>query len=230
MPTLRPELSREPLPERIARLPIDARGYPIPWFVEILPDGSPEFRAMDGAKWARAVNYRRCWVCGDPLGRFLSFVVGPMCGLNRTTSEPPCHLDCAVWSARFCPFLSRPHMVRREDDEINDRKLVADSAGFSITRNPGVALVWTTTSYEVFKADRVGAVMKHLITMGDPVHVRWFAEGRPATRHEVERSIAGGLPFLRASADTERDAIRRLDAHTGIARALVEIEALYPSV
>ena len=64
---------------------------------------------------------KRCWVCGDPLGVHLTFPIGPMCALNRTISEPPSHHECASWSARNCPFLSRPHMVRREDGAINEQ-------------------------------------------------------------------------------------------------------------
>src|SRR5690242_2247182 len=116
-PVLRPELE-QPLPDRIARLPLDERGYPVPWFVDWV-DGKPEFRAMDPAKWKRAVKERLCWVCGDRLGVLLVFPIGPMCGINRTTAEPPSHRDCALWSVRNCPFLSRPHMVRREDALIN---------------------------------------------------------------------------------------------------------------
>jgi hypothetical protein len=83
---LRPELG--PLPERIKQLPIDERGYPIPWFVDWV-DGKPEFRAMDGRKLVRAIKERLCWVCGQPLGVNLAFVAGPMCGINRVSSRTP---------------------------------------------------------------------------------------------------------------------------------------------
>lgn len=149
---LRPDLTR-PLPSRIAALPIDARGYPVPWFVPWLADGTPEFRAMDIEKWGLAVRDRRCWICGGPLGRWLTFPVGPMCGINRTSAEPPSHLDCATWSACNCPFLSRPQMRRREDETFGP-ELAKEQAGFAITRNPGVTLVWTTRSYEVFHDGR----------------------------------------------------------------------------
>jgi hypothetical protein len=78
---LRPEL--EKLPSRMLRLPVDPRGYVVPWFVD-WKDGKPEFRAMSLEKWKRAVKEKRCWVCGGRMGRFMTFVAGPMCGINRT--------------------------------------------------------------------------------------------------------------------------------------------------
>src|SRR5439155_15335159 len=103
------------LPERIKALPVDERGYPIPWFVDYV-NGKPEFRAMDQHKWVRALKEKLCWVCGQPLGRMMTFVAGCMCGINRTSAEPPSHYDCALWSAKNCPFLNNPDMVRREDE------------------------------------------------------------------------------------------------------------------
>src|SRR5262252_8862699 len=101
---VRPEL--EQIPERMRDLPLDHRGYPVPWFVSYIdgPDGTkiPEFRAMDTFKFATAIREDRCWVCGWKLGQWKCFVVGPMCGINRVSSEPPSHLECAPWSARNC--------------------------------------------------------------------------------------------------------------------------------
>src|SRR5262245_27063523 len=131
----------EPMPGRIAQLPVDERGYPVPWFVSWI-NGKPEFRAADQVKWYRAIRERRCWVCGNPLGVNLVFVAGPMCGINRTSAEPPCHLDCAQWSARNCPFLNNPRQVRRQDEEFNNEQLREQSPGMPICRNPGVAMLW----------------------------------------------------------------------------------------
>lgn len=177
--TLRPELGVLPL--RLRHLPIDHRGYPVPWFVEWV-DGKPEFRAMDQQKFARAIRERRCWVCGDVLGKHLAFVIGPMCAVNRTSAEAPCHHECAVWSACHCPFLSRPQMVRREDEVT----ACAQRGDASIDRNQGCAGVWTTMRYMVFKAPGASAT-GYLIEMGLPEKVEWFAEGRAATREEVAR-------------------------------------------
>lgn len=192
MTNIRPDL--ELLPMRLRKLPIDARGYPVPWFVAWVdgPDGPgtlPEFRAMDAAKFRRAVKERLCWVCGEPLGRWLAFPIGPMCAITRTISEPPSHLECAEWSVRNCPFLSQPKMVRRETDLPADAK---EAAGHGIKRNPGVMCLWVTRGYELFSDGKGGT----LITIGAPDRVMWWCEGRAATRAEVEASVTSGLPIL----------------------------------
>ena len=184
---VRPELGK--LPRRIRNLK-RARGYPVPWFVAWV-DGEPEFRAMDIEKFARAIKERRCWVCGGPLGRYMTFVSGPMCLINYTSVEPPSHHGCADWSARHCPFLSRPHMVRREDEVINGE----GHGDAAITRNPGCTALVTTKSYRLFRAGEASAT-GWLIAMGEFKRVEWFAEGRPATRAEVSHSVESGLPLL----------------------------------
>ena len=96
------------MPDAIAALPRDDRGYPVPWFVAWV-GGKPEFRCADSAKFARAVKQKRCWICGEQLDpRQHVFVIGPMCMVNRITSEPPCHESCAIFSVRNCSFLTRP--------------------------------------------------------------------------------------------------------------------------
>jgi hypothetical protein len=196
-PTLRPDL--KDIPIRMMDLPVDPdRGYPVPWFVDWI-DGKPEFRLMSGQKWKRAVKERLCWVCGKRLGAHLCFVLGPMCGITRVTSEPPCHLSCARWSARFCPFLARPRMVRRDDAELLAKGAEKTIGGISLQRNPGAALLWTARDYEVFRP-RGGGV---LIKVGEATDWEWWYAGRRATRGEVEESIRTGLPALEATTAKE---------------------------
>lgn len=191
---LRPGLPE--LPERIARLPVDERGYPVPWFVAFV-DGKPDFRVVGANKRRDAVQMHRCWVCGERLGVYLTFTIGPMCVVNRVTSEPPAHTECAEFSAKACPFLTRPKMRRRENDLPAG---TVDPPGIALDRNPGAVAVWTTDRFLPFQTpDRRG----WLIKIGEPLQIRWYAEGRAATRAEVEASIESGYPSLLEAAEKE---------------------------
>jgi hypothetical protein len=207
-----------PLPARIAKLPVDARGYPVPWFVAWV-DGKPEFRAMDGRKFVEAIQHGRCWVCGQPLGHTFAFTVGPMCAVNRISAEPPSHRECAEFSAKACPFLTKPQMRRREGGLPDD---LTEPGGISIQRNPGVALVWLTKAFRVIQ-DGDG---KALIQMGPPREVLCFAEGRTATTDEIRASVDSGLPILQeAAARDGKNAVAALDKYVAIARGILGIAA-----
>ncbi len=182
------------LPQRMESLPIDARGYPVPWFVAWI-DGHPDFRCVRRNGVALAHNRKTCWLCGQTLGTHLAFVIGPMCSINRVISEPPSHRECAEFAVKACPFLTTPMAKRVERDMPEGAK---DAAGVMLKRNPGVACLWMTRSYAPFHAGN-GV----LFQIGDPDEVTWWAQGRPATRVEVDASIESGLPLLRKPAEAE---------------------------
>lgn len=176
------------MPERIAALPMSERGYPVPFFVAWL-DGKPEFRIADARKKHECIRDKLCWVCGQRTGKFKCFPIGPMCVVNRNTAEPPCHLDCAEWSVQACPFMLNPNMVRRENNLPED---IVDPAGIAIRRNPGVMALYICGDYELVR-DGSGGV---LFSLGEPIGVSWWKEGRTANRLEVSESVATGLPLL----------------------------------
>jgi hypothetical protein len=188
----RERIAAVPMPDRIRALPVDARGYPVPKFVEYR-DGVPDFRIMDSRHLVSCVQRKICWVCGQPLGRNMSFAVGPMCIVNRTSAEPPSHLECVRYSAKVCPFLAIPAMRRIEHGLPEGHT----QAGIGIKRNPGVICLWTVRAYKVWKSGGV------LFDIGEPDSVEWWARGRAATREEVEASITSGMPILQKMADEE---------------------------
>jgi len=191
------------VPARVAMLPKDSRGYPVPWFVAWIDD-VPDFRVIAAGKVADAFNKNLCWICGQPKGIYHSFVIGPMCAVTRTNSEPPSHLDCAKFAAKACPFLTKPRMKRNEKDLPEDH---IKAAGNPISRNPGCACVWVTKTYSPFQVSN-GVLFK----MGDPEAAYWYAEGRTATREEVQASITSGLPLLYEDAKKEGpSAVRELE-------------------
>lgn len=203
-----------PMPPRIAALRRDTRGFPVPWFVAWI-DGAPDFRVIDPDKFNRALRHPCCWVCGGPLGVHRVFVIGPMCGVNRVTSEPPSHRDCAEFAARACPFLTHPRMRRNERDlPVNG----VDAAGFHLDRNPGVICLWETPDYRPFRVKQGSEGV--LFSIGNPVQVDWWTQGREATREEVLASINSGLPEL--------SRLAQLDGTDGIAELSRAYDRLMP--
>ncbi len=143
------------------------------------------------------------------MGRYKAMTLGPMCAINRTISEPPSHRECAIFSALACPFLANPRTKRREAGLPEE---AVAPAGVGIKRNPGAVAVWITEGYQPFKVPGGGT----LFTFDDPLEVLWFAQGRTATRDEVEASINSGLPLLEEEAIKEgsqaQAALRRMTA------------------
>lgn len=222
MTSVRPELP--PLPPRIARLPVDHRGYPVPFFAAWLDDagepvergqGRADHRVVYPGAQLDALRRAACWICGERVGSHKTFVIGPMCAVNRVSAEPPAHLDCGDWAALACPFLTRPHARRRAAGMPGEA--AEAPPGVAIMRNPGVTLVWTTRSFVVERVPN-----GFLCRIGDAEHVRWYAEGRKATRAEVMASIDSGLPALRDVAEQDGPrAIAELERYVERAMPLV---------
>lgn len=206
-----------PVPFRMRALPVQ-RGYPVPWFVADQEfDGGRDFRVGDFRKAIVAVKRRLCWVCGQPLMATLSFVIGPMCAITRTTAEPGCHAECAAFSAIACPFLNHTEK-RRNAANLPD---VGLPPGIMIERQPGVACVWRTPTFRIFDDGKGGMLLK----VGNPIEVRWYAGGRAATRAEVLESIDSGYPLLLEQAELDGpEAIEGLDAARGRVLALLPKE------
>src|SRR5262249_14908101 len=125
-----------------------------------------------------------------------------LCGVNRTSSEPPSHRDCAEFAVRACPFLTQQELERRTSGLPEEQ---TPAPGFAITHNPGVALLWITRRYRLWEvpADAVreaGAQPGVLFEMGEPEVIECYREGREATRQEISAAIERGLPYLRETA------------------------------
>lgn len=184
-----------PPPPQIKALPVcPVRKLPVPWFVAWV-DGKPDFRVADPRKVVLAVREKRCWVCGMGLAPGPhTFVSGPYCAFNYTTAEPPCHHQCAVYAATACPFLTKPHMTRRE--EVIPGTFM--HGGYADNHNPGVTALVVSSVLQV-KAAPNGIIFG----VGRPHRFEWYAEGRPATRDEVKRAMDEAAAKLLAFSKAE---------------------------
>jgi hypothetical protein len=220
MTTLNAKIADIPIPTAMSHLRISDKGFPVPYFVAWMQDGEecapghgqPDFRMVSAGKVRHCHTHGRCWVCGGLLGKYRTFVIGPMCAVNRVSSEPPSHYPCARYAAQACPFLTQPR-ARRNVKDLPEGYTV----GEAIERNPGVTLIWTCTSYGTRIVDN-----GILFRIGDPTNTEWWCQGRLATRDEVMASIDSGLPLLQDMAAQEGErAVRALEALTVKAKRLV---------
>jgi hypothetical protein len=194
-------------------LPLDERGYPIPFFVTFI-DGAPDFRVVDDVAMVAAINQRRCWICGSTLRSLCAFTVGPMCAINRISAEPPSHPECAEYAVKACPFMVMPKMVRRTNDLPESVRI----SEFNNPRNPGVMLMWLTRKWDIVEVNK-GLIFN----MGSPTAVFWFTRGRPATRLEALKSFSEGGQILCEAAGKEGpDAVNEFD------RRLIEATKFLP--
>lgn len=105
------------MPERIARLDTDERGYPIPWNVLRAEDGTPFFTVNDDRKSWQALRQHLCPICGGPLGRWNWFAGGPRSAFEEHGwyLDLPGHHECIQFALATCPYLAAPKYLGRID-------------------------------------------------------------------------------------------------------------------
>lgn len=103
-----------PIPERMQRLPRDARGYPIPFLVFVDSEGKPHFTINDHRKAWQCRTEDRCGICGDTLFRGRWFVGGPKAALHEHGAyiDAPMHDECAHYALQVCPYLAAPRWTK----------------------------------------------------------------------------------------------------------------------
>ena len=187
---IRPNL-KTIVPDRMRRRPLDARGYPVPWFVAWIA-GKPDFRIVDPNKFRLALDKRRCWLCGAQLGKYATFVVGPMCTINRISAEPPSHMECAKFAVRGCPFLTIPTAQYREANRPENYRANPGMA----THNPEVSALWTCDEWHAARVMGADGAPGVLVEFGEPKSVSYWREGREATAQEARIAFDAGARRL----------------------------------
>lgn len=186
MPDLHPSIAHIPVPLRMRQLSIDVRGFPVPFFV-IVQDSVPDHRVVDWKKLERAIKEERCFICGERLGRFLTFTLGPISLITTASAEPPSHLECATYALQACPFLTRPYAHRREEGLPDGTQ---NPEGF-LDHHPGVMTAYTTRTYRIRQANP-GLSFQ----VGSFTTLSWWTQGRPAQQEECLKALLRGYKIL----------------------------------
>jgi len=110
----RPLKTAIPIPQRMAHLKRDPRGYPIPAMVLIDDGGRPHFQINDERIRQRLIAQDRCVICGGRLFRGRWFIGGALSAFSERGLyiDPPTHAECAEFALKVCPYLAAPHYGR----------------------------------------------------------------------------------------------------------------------
>lgn len=169
-----------PVPPRLSRRPKDERGYPIPALVFIDDAGKPDFRITDHAKWLRACAQRTCALCGEPMGRHLAFVGGPLSHRNRVFTDLPMHKDCAEYALQVCPFLAAPRFRYAEEVALNSSATLVTSSHVSGDR-PEFFVLGTTKDFVPMRLPD-----GTLVVQAAPWEtVQWWKHGAPCEPPDI---------------------------------------------
>lgn len=111
-----------PIPERMKSLPMDQRGYPIPYTVLRDSKGKAHFAVNSEERRLRCLKEDLCPICGLRLFRGRWLVGGPGSGLvaEGLFQDPPMHSECAHYALQVCPWLVLGNYVNRVDDKTMD--------------------------------------------------------------------------------------------------------------
>lgn len=107
-----------PVPSRMAKLPKDHRGYPIPANVYRDGTGNPHFTINDQQTRLRQMHHDLCPICGDKLPRGRWFCGGPLSAFHPqgVYIDLPMHHECAAYALQVCPYLALASYRGRIDD------------------------------------------------------------------------------------------------------------------
>ena len=183
------------MPERVARLPQDSRGYPIPWNVLKAGDGTPFFIVNDDRKAFRALRENRCPICGEHLGRWRWLVGGPLSAFdpNGYYFDLPGHRDCIEYALQVCPYLAIPKYLRHTDAIAHAEKLPPECRVLLdetiIPERPEVMVAVCAAKIELADRGPLQPYLKPVQPFTDWTY--W--------RHGKQINEAQAMPYLRAA-------------------------------
>jgi hypothetical protein len=183
-----------PMPARIARLPRDRRGYPIPFIVTRDGNGDPHFTMNDTHKAATCAHFELCGICGERLGALKCFVGGPGSAFHPDGMffDGPVHRDCGVYALQSCPYLALAGKYARRIGARTLRPGAVPEGTVLITHDPTVhapqPAVFVLASCRRFRMQR-----KHYVPERPWAEVRFFRAGQEITSAEA-RALAEADP------------------------------------
>jgi hypothetical protein len=171
-----------PIPESLAQLPLDKRGYPIPHGVWQDPEtGEYDFRVIDQEKRLQALEQKICAVSGLPMNEAeYWFIGGPASFVNRLFLDGPMRHEVAEFSLRTCPHLLLPEaQYRRAGMEKHTRP------SKTTTEKQPMYMLALARSYELKTIEDFPYVIA-----GRWKAVSWWRDGKIIKKEEARKMLA----------------------------------------
>lgn len=198
-----------PMPDRIARLPRDKRGYPVPYVVARDPQGAPLFIVNDSKVQGRCIHKKLCPICGERLTKELWFAGGPRSAFDPHGHymDSAMHHECCTYAMQVCPYMAMPKYHATEPEaKIAHLELRAGTLLFDHTQDstrPAVMVVVMTYGQSLSAPE--GTLTNPYIAPLRPYHAVEF------WRHGARVPDAEGLAILREIPELDLSALRLID-------------------
>jgi hypothetical protein len=175
------------VPERIAKLPKDPRGYPIPWNVLRGDDGTPFFTVNDDRKHWQALRCGLCPICGERLGRWRWWVGGPRSAFDPAGCylDLPGHHECIQFSLATCPYLAMPKYLGRVD-VVHPEKLPVAPIFLDETMIPERPEVFVAVAGDTIEARDRGVLLPYTRPARPHVDYEYWRHGKQITIGEAQ--------------------------------------------
>lgn len=112
-----------PMPQIVANLPKDVRGYPIPANVAMV-NGKPVFKANNGIREQEMAKNMQCSVTAVTMDRSsVRLITSPLNALSRpaVAADAPVHKDALDYSMKVCPYMCLGQYYKGFDMNLADK-------------------------------------------------------------------------------------------------------------
>jgi hypothetical protein len=175
------------MPARVAALPRDRRGLPIPAIVMRDGEGVPHFTMNDTRTALRLQREGRCSICSERLGALKCFVGGPGSAFHPQGRyfDGPVHRDCAIFALHACPYLAMAgQYARRISLESMKKKVAVPDGGVLIAEDPTVHAP-QPPAFVLASCRRYHMEGPHYVPERPWAEVRFFRGGQEITSAEA---------------------------------------------
>ncbi len=177
-----------PIPTKMQHLPLDKRGFPIPYIVLVDDNGTPHFKINDDRKMQIVIRWKWCAICGKPMRDDMWLVGGPMSAFhpNGAYVDTPVHEDCGHYALQVCPYLaSKGYNTYAPIDKLKNVK--AENIGIYVdpTLNPNRPKLFVFQKITGFKKHTVMMGIRHIVPEKPYLDIRFYDKGQRLTDLEA---------------------------------------------